>query len=200
VQRAIDAGIGFMLAPRHHSAMRHVMPTRVELGARTVFNLLGPLSNPAEVRRYMLGVFADRWVEPVAHVLRELGAERAWVVHSGDGCDELTLSAPNKVAVLEDGRVSMRTVTAEEAGLPAHPFEHIQGGSPDENAAALRALLDGVAGAYRDTVLLNAAAALVVAGRADDLKAGVALAAAAIDSGAARARLQRLVAITNGQA
>ena len=199
VQRAIDAGLGFMIAPRYHSAMRHVMPTRVELGARTVFNLLGPLCNPADVKLYMLGVPAQRWVEPVARVLGELGAERAWVVHSGDGCDELTLSAPNLVAVLENGKVTMTTVSAADAGLPEHPFAAIGGGSPAENAEALAALLDGAAGAYRDTVLFNAAAALIVAGRARELAQGVALAAQAIDSGRARASLDRLVAITTGK-
>ena len=199
VQRAIDAGLGFMIAPRYHSAMRHVMPTRIELGARTVFNLLGPLCNPAEVKLYMLGVPAQRWVEPVARVLGELGAKRAYVVHSGDGCDELTLSAPNTVASLEDGAVTMTTIEAADAGLSAHPFSAIAGGSPAENAEALAALLAGSAGAYRDTVLLNAAASLVVAGRAGDLRHGAAIAAEAIDSGAARQSLDRLIAITNGR-
>ena len=199
VQHAIDtAGIGFMLAPRHHSAMRHVMPTRVELGVRTVFNLLGPLSNPAGVTRYLLGVFAERWVEPVARVLGQLGAERAWVVHSGDGCDELTLSANNTVAVLDNGSVSMRTVVAEDAGLERRELNGILGGTPEENAKALAALLDGETGAYRDTVLLNAAAALVVAERAGDLAEGARLAAEAIDSGAARNALDRLAAATSG--
>ncbi len=199
VQRAIDAGLGFMLAPRYHSAMRHVMPTRIELGARTVFNLLGPLCNPAEVKLYMLGVPAQRWVEPVARVLGELGADRAWVVHSGDGCDELTLSAPNTVAVLESGKVTMISVSAADAGLTDHPFSAIGGGSPAENAQALAALLDGAAGAYRDTVLLNAAASLIVAGKAGDLRQGATIAARAIDSGAARESLARLVAITTGK-
>jgi anthranilate phosphoribosyltransferase len=201
VQRAIDeAGIGFMIAPRYHSAMRHVMPTRVELGARTIFNLLGPLSNPASVKRYLLGVFAEQWVEPVARVLGELGAERAWVVHSGDGCDELTLSADNKVAVLENGNVTLKTVRGADAGLPRHPFEAILGGAPEENARALAALLDGAPGAYRDTVLLNAAAALVVAQRAKDLETGVAMAKTSIDSGAAKEKLKQLAAITSGAA
>jgi len=201
VQRAIDeAGIGFMVAPKYHSAMRHVMPTRVEFGARTMFNLLGPLSNPASVKLYLLGVFAEQWVEPIAKVLGELGADRAWVVHSGDGCDELTLSADNTVAILDDGSVTMTTVTAADAGLPVHPFSSIMGGTPDENAKALAGLLDGEAGAYRDTVLFNAAAALVVARKAEDLYEGAAKAADAIDSGAAKAKLEQLAAITSGWA
>ena len=201
VQRCIDeAGIGFMIAPRYHSAMRHVMPTRVELGARTMFNLLGPLSNPASVKRYLLGVFAEHWVEPVARVLGELGAERAWVVHSGDGCDELTLSADNMVAVLEDGAVSVRTVRGGDAGLPHHDFSAILGGAPEDNARALADLLNGSPGAYRDTVLFNAAAALIVARQVDDLTAGVTKAAQAIDSGAAKAKLEQMAAITAGTA
>lgn len=200
VQKAIDAGLGFMIAPRYHSAMRHVMPTRIELGARTVFNLLGPLCNPAEVGLYMLGVPAQPWVEPVARVLGELGAQRAWVVHSGDGCDELTLSAANAVAVLEDGKVTMTSVSAADAALPEHSLAAIAGGTPAENAQALSALLAGEAGAYRDTVLLNAAASLVVAGTAATLPEGARQAADAIDSGKAKAALDRLVAITNGKA
>ncbi|MBC6439411.1 MAG: anthranilate phosphoribosyltransferase [Rhodospirillales bacterium] len=201
VQRAIDeGGIGFMVAPRYHSAMRHVMPSRVELGARTVFNLLGPLSNPAEVKLYLLGVFAAQWVEPMAEVLGELGAERAWVVHSGDGCDELTLSADNTVAVLDKGSVTMHTVRAADAGLAPQPFETILGGSPEENAKALAGLLAGDPGTYRDTVLFNAAPALIVAGKAADLAEGVAQAAQSIDSGAARDKLARLAAITSGGA
>ncbi len=201
VQRAIDEnGIGFMVAPRHHSAMRHVMPARMEMGVRTIFNLLGPLSNPAEVKLFFIGVFDMRWVELLAQVLGDLGAERAWVVHSGDGCDELTLGGANTVACFENGKVETRTITAAEVGLKSAPLDAIRGGTPAENAKALSDLLDGQNGAYRDTVLLNAAAALVVAGKADDLNGGVALAAEAIDTGAARQKLERLVAITNGQA
>jgi anthranilate phosphoribosyltransferase len=201
VQRAIDeAGIGFMIAPRYHSAMRHVMPTRVELGARTMFNLLGPLSNPASVKRYLLGVFAEQWVEPIARVLAELGAERAWVVHSGDGCDELTLSAENMVAVLENGKVTVNTVRGADTGLPHHDFSAILGGTPEDNAAALTDLLDGGSSAYRDTVLFNAAAALIVAQKVDDLVAGVTMAAESSDSGSAKARLEQLAAITSGKA
>jgi len=200
IQRAIDeGGIGFMVAPRYHSAMRHVMPTRVEMGVRTIFNLLGPLSNPADVKLLFVGVFDEKWVEPLARVLGELGAERAWVVHSDDGCDELTLGGANKVAALADGKVEVFEVTAADAGLKSAPLEEIRGGTPDENAQALRDLLDGKPSAYRDTVLLNAAAALIVAGKARDLASGVALAADSIDSGAARQKLERLVAITAGK-
>jgi anthranilate phosphoribosyltransferase len=199
VQRAIDEnGFGFMLAPRHHGAMRHVGPTRVELGTRTVFNLLGPICNPAGVGRLLVGVFGSEWVETVARVLAGLGAERAWVVHSSDGCDELTLAGPNRVAMLDGGTVRMAEVAAGDAGLPTYPTAALRGGDPAENAAALRALLDGAPGAYRDTVLLNAAAALMVAGKAADLTTGVARAAEAIDGGGAKARLARLVAITQG--
>lgn len=200
VQRALDSGLGFMIAPRYHSAMRHVMPTRLELGTRTVFNLLGPLCNPADVKLYMLGVPAKRWVEPVARVLNELGVERAWVVHSADGCDELTLAGDNDVAMLAAGQVTLAKVRAADAGLGERGSDAIRGGTPAENAAALESLLGGHEGGYRDTVLFNAAAALMVAGRAHNLKLGVTLAAEAIDSGKARASLDRLVAITNGRA
>ncbi|MEM7124196.1 MAG: anthranilate phosphoribosyltransferase [Pseudomonadota bacterium] len=199
VQRAIDeAGIGFMIAPRYHSAMRHVMPARVEMGVRTVFNLLGPLSNPAEVKLFFVGVFDRRWVEPVARVLGNLGAERAWVVHSADGCDEMTLGGANTVAAMENGAVTMMEVSPADAGLGKASLDAIKGGTPEENAMAMRDLLEGKAGVYRDTVLLNAAGALIVAGKANDLRDGVAIAANAIDSGAARASLDRLVTVTSG--
>lgn len=199
VQRAIDEiGIGFMLAPLYHGAMRHVMPTRLELGVRTIFNLLGPLSNPASVRRYLLGVSAPQWVEPFARVLHELGAEGAWVVHSADGCDELTLTSENDVAILESGDVRTLKVNASDAGLQTRDFAEIAGGTPQENGAALGALLDGRPGAFRDTVLFNAAAALRVAKRASSLAEGVALARESIDSGAARERLNHLAALTSG--
>ncbi len=200
VQRTIDEiGLGFMLAPLYHRAMRHVMPTRQDLGVRTIFNLLGPLANPACVRRYLLGVPAPQWVEPVARVLVELGADRAWVVHSGDGCDELTLAGGNHVAVVEGGAVRHRTVAAADASLPPRAFGEIAGGSPQDNAAALGALLEGRPGAFRDTVLFNAAAALVVAERAASLEEGAALASSSIDSGAAKERLSRLAALTGGR-
>jgi anthranilate phosphoribosyltransferase len=198
VERAIrEAGIGFMMAPRHHGAMRHVAGARVELGTRTIFNLLGPLANPAGARRQLLGVFAHDWIEPLARVLGQLGSERAWVVHGSDGLDELTTTGPSHVAELRAGRVETFEVTPEQAGLPRARPEDLRGADATTNADALRALLDGVRGPYRDIVLLNSAAALVVAERADDLAAGVARAAEAIDSGAAKAALARLVAISS---
>jgi anthranilate phosphoribosyltransferase len=178
--------------------MKHVGPVRQELGFRTVFNLVGPLSNPAGVRRYLLGVFSPDWVEPLAHVLASLGAETAWVVHGAGGLDELSPAGESRVAALANGKVTTFTVSPATAGLASHPTEAIRGGDAAHNAAALRAVLDGAAGAYRDTVLLNAAAALVVAGRAADLAEGAALAAASIDEGRARDRLERLVRVSNG--
>ncbi|MBU0582687.1 MAG: anthranilate phosphoribosyltransferase [Alphaproteobacteria bacterium] len=192
-----EAGIGFMFAPSHHPAMRHVGPTRVELGTRTIFNLLGPLSNPAGVTRQMVGVFSPEWIEPVAGALKALGAERAWVAH-GDGYDEITATGETRVAELRDGEISTFTLTPEQFGLKRHSKDDLRGGDAAYNAAALRALLDGAPGAYRDTVLMNAGAGLVVAGKADDLAQGIALAAEAIDSGAARQVLDRLVAVSNG--
>lgn len=193
-----DAGIGFMFAPMHHSAMKHVGPARAELGFRTVFNLIGPLSNPAGVKRYLLGVFSPDWVEPLANVLAGLGAERAWVVHGEGGLDEISPAGKTKVASLENSVVTTFTITPEDAGLTASPTDAIKGGDAAHNAEALRGVLDGAKGAYRDTVLLNAGAALVVAGLADDLAGGVKLAAEAIDSGKARERLDKLVAVSNG--
>jgi anthranilate phosphoribosyltransferase len=198
VERAIrEAGIGFMMAPRHHGAMRHVAGARVELGTRTIFNLLGPLANPAGARRQLLGVFAHDWIEPLAQVLGQLGSERAWVVHGSDGLDELTTTGPSHVAELRAGQVTTFEVTPEEAGLPRARLEDLRGADATTNADALRALLDGVRGPYRDIVLLNSAAALVIADRASDLAAGVARAGEAIDSGAAKAALARLVAISS---
>ena len=191
------AGCAFLFAPRHHPSMRHAAGPRVELGTRTIFNLLGPLANPARVRRQLTGVFAADWARPMAETLGRLGSEAAWLVH-GDGLDELSLSGVNHVAALEGGVVREFTLTGAEAGLPAWPRAAIGGGEAAENAAALRALLDGAPGAYRDTVLFNAAAALRLAGRAGDLRAGVAAAAAAIDSGAALGVLERLAAASRG--
>jgi anthranilate phosphoribosyltransferase len=200
VRRAmVEAGIGFLMAPRYHGAMRHVGPTRVELGTRTIFNLLGPLSNPAGAKRQLVGVFAPNWVRPVAEVLGKLGSERAWVVH-GDGLDELTTTGTSVVAELRDGKVSTFEVTPEMAGLPRARLDELKGADPLANAARLNALLDGKPGALRDIVLLNAAAALIVAGRAKDLREGVALAAQSIDNGAARRALDRLIVITNEKA
>jgi anthranilate phosphoribosyltransferase len=191
-----DVGIGFLFAPNHHAAMRHVGPTRQELGFRTIFNLLGPLSNPAGANRQLLGVFAKEWVEPLAHVLKKLGSERAWVVHGSDGMDELTTTGPSTVAELRKGEVSVFEVTPEEAGLARAKPQDLIGGTPDDNAAAMTALLDGEAGAYRDIVLLNTAAALMVCNKADSLKEGVEMAALAIDDGGAKAVLANLVATT----
>ena len=192
-----EAGLGFMFAPAHHAAMKHVGPARVELGTRTLFNLLGPLSNPAGVRRQMVGVFDAAWVEPIAEVLATLGSERAWVVHGAGGLDEISNTGPTKVAELRDGTVRTFEVTPEEVGLVRCSIDELKGGDGAANAAALAAVLDGEPGAYRDIVLMNAGATLVVAGRAETLGEGVAQAAQAIDSGGARARLDLLVQISN---
>jgi len=201
VQRALDeVGLCFLMAPRHHTAMRNVGPTRVELGTRTIFNLLGPLSNPAGARRQLLGVFSQAWVEPLAHVLGRLGSDRAWVVHGSDGLDEITTTGPTHVAELRDGKVRTFSVTPEDAGLERAEAAALKGGDPATNAAALKALLEGETGAYRDIALLNAGAALLVAGKAEDLQAGVDLARRAIASGDARRVLERLVSVTNGAA
>ena len=196
-QQAINqAGICFMMAPMHHPAMRHVGPPRTELGTRTVFNLLGPLTNPASVRRQLTGAFSAEWIRPMAEVLRDLGSDAAWLVHGGDGTDELSIAEESHVAALKDGQISEFTITPEDAGLPRHPFEDIIGGEPEQNAAAFRALLEGQTGAYRDAVLLNSAAALLVAGKVGDLKDGARMAAESIDSGAAKARLVALSQVT----
>ncbi|MFD1701836.1 anthranilate phosphoribosyltransferase [Methylopila henanensis] len=192
-----EAGIGFMFAPNHHAAMRHVGPARAELGVRTIFNLLGPLSNPAGVRRQMVGVFAEKWVEPIAEALKTLGAEKAWIVHGSDGLDEITTAGVTKVAALEDGHVTTFEITPEDAGLPRHPSDALKGGDAAANAVALRAVLDGAKNAYRDVAILNAAATLIVAGRAKTLAEGAALAASALDTGAAYSRLDALVRVSN---
>lgn len=189
-------GICFMMAPMHHPAMRNVGGPRAELGTRTIFNLLGPLTNPASVKMQLTGTFSNAWLRPMAETLRALGSRSAWLVHGGDGTDELSIAAPSRVAQLKDGTVSEFEIDPEDAGLPRHPFEDIVGGDPAHNAAALRALLDGTPGAYRDAVLLNAAATLLVAGRAADLREGARIARESIDSGAARDRLARLAART----
>ncbi|MDE1174256.1 MAG: anthranilate phosphoribosyltransferase [Parvibaculaceae bacterium] len=192
-----EAGVGFMFAAAHHAAMRYVAPVRSELGIRTIFNLLGPLSNPAGVKYQVLGVNAARWVEPFAQVLRNLGATRAMVVHGSDGLDEFTTTGISHVAELKDGNITSYEVTPEDAGLPRARLQYLKGGDPETNAAALTRLLEGEAGPYRDIVLLNAAAAFMVAGKVDTLKEGAALGAALIDSGAARATLARLIAVSN---
>jgi len=200
IARCIEkAGIGFMFAQAHHSAMKHVAPVRGDLGIKTVFNMLGPLSNPALVKRQLLGVFAAQWVEPFAEVLRNLGSDRAWVVHGSDGMDEITTTGPSTVAELKDGAIRVFEVTPEDAGLPRASMEDLKGGNPAENAAAIRRLFDGEADAYRDIVLLNTAAALIVSGKASNLKEGAGAAARIIDSGAAKATLAKLVAVSNGK-
>jgi anthranilate phosphoribosyltransferase len=199
VERAITgAGIGFMMAPMHHPAIRHVMPVRSELGTRTIFNILGPLTNPAGVVRQLTGAFSPLLIRPMAETLRALGSQKAWLVHGGDGTDELSIAASSLVAALADGEVTEFEVHPEDAGLPVHAFEDIIGGTPGQNAAAFRALLEGAPGAYRDAVLLNAAAALIVADRAANLPEGVALARESIDSGAAKAKIAAVARITHG--
>ncbi len=198
VERCLaEAGIGFMMAPMHHPATRHVMPVRAELGTRTIFNILGPLTNPAGVTRQLTGAFSDTLIRPMAETLLALGTVKAWLVHGGDGTDEISIAAPTKVAAVEDGRVREFTLSPEDAGLQVHPFEGIMGGTPAENAAAFRALLDGHTGAYRDAVLLNAAAALVVADKAATLSEGVEMARTSIDSGAAKSKLAALARLTH---
>ena len=192
-----EAGIGFLMAPRHHGAMRHVAPTRMELGTRTLFNLLGPLANPASARRQVIGVFDPKRARDMALVLRNLGSERAWIVHGSDGIDELTTTGPSTVVALEEGDIRGFAVAPEDAGLPRAAPADLAGGDAACNAAIVRAVLDGAPGPARDVVVLNAAAALAVAGRADGLAEGAALAARAIDGGKAAAALAKLVAISN---
>lgn len=191
-----EAGLGFMFAPAHHSAMRFVGPTRVELGTRTIFNLLGPLSNPAGVKRQLVGVFAPQWLEPLAHVLRDLGSQRVWMVH-GDGLDEMTTTGVTHVVELNEGTVRRFDVTPEDAGLSRASLADLKGGDGAHNAKALRSVLQGEKNAYRDIALLNAGASLVVADKAETVAEGVAMAAASIDEGRAFAALERLVAVSN---
>ena len=198
VERCIrEAGIGFMMAPSHHAAMRNVGPTRVELGTRTIFNLLGPLSNPAGVKRQLVGVYSAAWLAPIAEVLRNLGSERVWVTHGADGLDEITTTGPTKVVELKDGAIRAFDVTPEEAGLPRAEPSALKGGEPAENAKALAKVLDGAAGAFRDIGLITSAAALVIAGKAASLKDGVAQGDLAISTGAARRALDRLITASN---
>jgi len=198
VSRCIkDAGIGFMFAPAHHPAMKNVGPTRVELGTRTIFNLLGPLSNPAGVKRQMVGTFSKHWIEPMAQVLKNLGSESVWVVHGSDGLDEITTTGPTSVAALENGKVRTFEISPADLGLEKVSGDELRGGDADTNAGSLLGVLKGKNGPLRDVAALNAAAALVVAGRAKDLKDGFAQATKSIDSGEARARLDRLIAVSN---
>jgi len=192
-----ETGIGFMFAPSHHPAMKNVGPTRVELATRTILNLLGPLSNPAGVTRQMVGVFSKQWVQPLAQVLKNLGSKSVWVVHGSDGLDEITTTGPTFVAALENGNIRTFEVTAEEAGLARAGGEALKGGDADANAIALQSVLDGMPSPYRDIALLNAAAALIVAGRAATLKEGVAIGRNSLDSGAAAAKLRHLISVSN---
>ncbi len=198
VERCIaEAGIGFLMAPRHHGAMRHVAGTRVELGTRTIFNLLGPLSSPAGAKRQLIGAFSPDWLEPMAEVLNNLGSEHVWVVHGLDGIDEITTTGPTRVAELKDGAVRTFEVTPEDFGLPRSQPGDLKGGEAETNALAISALLDGHEGPFRDIALANASAALIVAGRADNPRAGVEMAAEAITDGNARRALERMIRISN---
>jgi anthranilate phosphoribosyltransferase len=192
-----EAGIGFMFAPAHHPATKNVGPTRAELGTRTIFNLLGPLSNPAGVRRQMIGVFSKHWTEPLALVLKNLGAECVWVVHGSDGLDEITTSGPTSVTALENGVIRNFEISSDDVGLPKVKPDALRGGDAAENAKAVEDVLEGKKTPLRDVALLNAAAALVVAGKAKDLKAGFALANHSVDSGEAEGRLDRLIVVSN---
>jgi anthranilate phosphoribosyltransferase len=198
VSRCIhEAGIGFMFAPAHHPAMKNVAASRVELGTRTIFNLLGPLSNPAGVKRQMVGVFSKQWLEPLAEALKNLGSESAWVVHGFDGLDEITTCGRTSVAALENGKVRSFEIAPEDVGLARSKPDDLRGGDAEANAAALLDVLKGAKGPHRDVAVLNAGAALVVAGKAANLKDAVALAQQSIDSGEARKRLDRLAAVSN---
>jgi anthranilate phosphoribosyltransferase len=192
------AGIGFMFAPLHHAAMKHVGPTRMELGTRTIFNILGPLSNPAGVKRQMVGVFAHKWVEPVAQSLKELGSEKVWVVHGSDGMDEITTTGPTYVCELSNGDIRSFEISPADAGLEISNSQDLKGGLPAENAKALREVLAGAKNAYRDIVLFNSAASLMVADKVTNLRDGVGMAAQAIDNGSAADTLEKLVAASNG--
>ncbi|NIX77165.1 anthranilate phosphoribosyltransferase [Microvirga terricola] len=192
-----NAGLCFMFAQTHHAAMRHVGPVRVELGTRTIFNLLGPLSNPAGVQRQLLGVFSEAWLEPLTKVMKEMGSKKIWTVHGSDGLDEMTTTGVTHVVALENGTIRRFTVTPDEVGLPTAKLEDLKGGDPAHNAAQLRAVLEGAKSPYRDVALLNAAAALVVADEAANLREGLDRASRALDSGAAKATLERLVQASN---
>jgi anthranilate phosphoribosyltransferase len=196
-----EANIGYMNAPNHHAAMRYVMPARVELGTRTVFNMLGPLTNPAGVKRQLTGAFSEALLRPMAETLARLGSEKAWLVHGMDGTDEISIAAPTYVAALDNGKVTQFTIKPEDAGLPEHPFGHILGGTAEDNKRKTLRLLDGDTApdlqAFRHAVALNAAAALLIADRVRDLQGGVGLALAALDDGRAKATLAKLVSVSN---
>lgn len=200
VERALqEIGIGFMMAPMHHPSIAHVMPARSELGTRTIFNVLGPLTNPAGVKRQLTGAFSRDLIRPMAETLHALGSDRAWLVHGGDGTDELSIAGVSYVSKLENDTVSDAEVHPEDAGLPQHPFEAILGGSPEENGRAFTALLNGETGAYRDAVLLNAAAALLVSEKVSSLPEGVEIASESIDSGKALSKVQGLAKLTSAE-
>ena len=197
VERAIaDVGIGFMMAPMHHPAMKYVMPVRIEMGIRTIYNILGPLTNPASVKYQLTGAFSPEFLRPMAETLHALGVKRAWLVHGSDGTDEISISGSTQCVALENGAISEREIHPEDAGLPIHPFDTIIGGTPQENAAAMNALLKGEPSAYRDAVLLNSAAALVIAEKADNLPDAVEMARASIESGKALEKLEHLARLT----
>jgi anthranilate phosphoribosyltransferase len=192
-----EAGICFLMAPRHHTAMRHVADTRIQLATRTIFNLLGPIANPADVTRQLVGVFSEDWVEPVAEVLKSLGSERAWVVHGSDGLDEITTTGKTKVASLEGNAITIFEIHPREAGIKLAEPKQLVGGEPDENANALLSIFNGERNAYRDIVVLNAAACLIIAGKAKNLTEGASIASDMIDSGKALEKLEVLKEITN---
>jgi anthranilate phosphoribosyltransferase len=197
VARCVDeVGIGFLYAPLLHTAMKHVMAARREMGIRTVFNMLGPLTNPAGANAQVIGVYSDALTEPLARALAELGTLRAFVVHGDDGLDEISNTGPSHISEVHEGVVRSSTVRPEDFGLPRASLHDLRGGDREENAEIVRRVLAGEAGPRRDIVLMNAAAALVVGGKAHDFKEGVALAAQSIDSGAAAAKLAGLIALS----
>ena len=191
------AGVGFMMAPFHHSAMKHVGPVRVEMGVRTIFNMMGPLSNPAGTKRQLIGVFSQAWLEPMAKVLQRLGSEKVWLVNGGDGLDEITTTGPTHIVELNGKDIRSFDISPQDFGLSLANPADLKGGDSEYNAQRLKELLDGQKDAYRDIVLLNSAAALVVADKAPDLSAGLDLAADSIDTGAAKTALQKLVELSN---
>ena len=191
------ANVGFMFAPAHHAAMKHVMPARLDLATRTIFNLLGPLTNPAGAKSQLLGVFSKHWVLPLAHVLKNLGSDRVWVVHGDDGLDEMTTTGPTHVAQLKDGQITEFSISPADAGLEQTSPEALIGGDAQQNATAILEVLSGIPSAFRDIVLLNTAAALIVAGKAQNIHEGAIMATMAIDSGAAKASLDKLIATSN---
>ena len=201
VERVLNnAGICFMMAPMHHPAMAHVGPVRADLGSRTIFNILGPLTNPAGVKRQLTGAYSRDLIRPMAETLGALGSEKAWLVHGGDGTDELSIAGISWAVMLnEDGSIEDREIHPEDFGLPVHPFDDLLGGAPEENAKALFTLLEGAQSAYRDAVLLNAAAGLIVAGKTDEKSEAVDMARESIDTGAAKGKLEALKKLTTGQ-